>query len=101
MHVKLTTFFLLIGIFIYEMLYGKTPFRGRNRQRTFTNILMKELAFPVTPEVSLEAKLLIKDLLARDPNERLGAAKGASEIKEHPWFADIHWPLIRDMVSGN
>jgi serine/threonine protein kinase len=41
------------GIFIYEMLYGKTPFRGRNRQRTFTNILLKDLTFPPQPQVRL------------------------------------------------
>nr|AHZ63920.1 phototropin [Zygnemopsis sp. MFZO] len=84
-----------LGIFMYEMLYGKTPFRGRNRQRTFTNVLMKELAFPNSPPVSLEAKLLIKALLVRDPQQRLGAARGASEIKDHPWFAGLQWPLIR------
>lgn len=41
----------LAGIFLHEMLYGKTPFRGRNRQRTFTNVLMKELTFPDTVQV--------------------------------------------------
>lgn len=85
------------GIFIYEILYGRTPFRGRNRQRTFTNVLMKELAFPNSPPVSLEAKLLIKALLQRDPQQRLGASQGATAIKAHPWFANINWPLIRDM----
>lgn len=34
------------GILLYEMLYGRTPFRGKNRQRTFTNILHKDLTFP-------------------------------------------------------
>nr|BAE20160.1 phototropin [Mougeotia scalaris]BAE20165.1 phototropin [Mougeotia scalaris] len=82
------------GIFIYEMLYGKTPFRGKNRKRTFTNVLTKELAYPTVPEVSLDVKLLIKDLLNRDPSQRLGATRGASEIKEHPWFNAIQWPLI-------
>ena len=37
---------------MYEIMYGKTPFRGRNRQRTFTNVLTKELAFPENPPVS-------------------------------------------------
>nr|AHZ63921.1 phototropin [Cylindrocystis cushleckae] len=83
------------GIFVYEMLYGKTPFRGRNRQKTFTNVLMKELAFPNSPPVSLEAKLLIKALLTRDPQQRLGSARGASEIKDHPWFAGVNWALTR------
>lgn len=28
------------------MLYGRTPFRGNNRQKTFANILYKDLTFP-------------------------------------------------------
>ncbi|KAF8406774.1 hypothetical protein HHK36_008866 [Tetracentron sinense] len=35
-----------LGILLYEMLYGRTPFRGKNRQRTFANILHKDLTFP-------------------------------------------------------
>lgn len=34
------------GILLYEMLYGRTPFRGKNRQKTFANILHKDLTFP-------------------------------------------------------
>ncbi|KAI5315302.1 hypothetical protein L3X38_044478 [Prunus dulcis] len=30
-----------LGILLYEMLYGRTPFRGKNRQRTFTNVLVQ------------------------------------------------------------
>eukprot|EP00271_Cylindrocystis_brebissonii_P017263 TRINITY_DN4419_c0_g1_i3.p1 TRINITY_DN4419_c0_g1~~TRINITY_DN4419_c0_g1_i3.p1 ORF type:complete len:856 (+),score=203.26 TRINITY_DN4419_c0_g1_i3:800-3367(+) len=84
-----------LGIFVYELLYGRSPFRGRNRQRTFTNVLMKELAFPATPQVSGAAKDLIKRLLVRDPQRRLGAQRGATEIKAHPFFADINWALMR------
>nr|AHZ63907.1 phototropin [Entransia fimbriata] len=88
-----------LGIFLYEMLYGRTPFRGRNRQRTFANILVKELAFPLQPPVSAAARRLIHQLLRRDPLERLGARHGAPEIKEHLFFEDIDWPLIRSMPA--
>nr|AHZ63911.1 phototropin [Cosmocladium constrictum]AML78492.1 putative LOV domain-containing protein [Cosmocladium sp. BC-2016] len=84
------------GIFLYEMLFGKTPFRGRNRQRTFTNVLMKELAFPDAVPVSAEAKAVLRALLERDPEKRLGGKKGAAEIRAHPFFADIDWALIRN-----
>ncbi|CAI7804921.1 unnamed protein product, partial [Closterium sp. NIES-54] len=86
-------------IFLYELLYGRSPFRGRNRQRTFTNVLTKDLAFPANPPVSDEAKDLMRKLLQRDPADRLGAKHGAIEIRSHPFFKSIEWPLIRDMVS--
>lgn len=34
-----------LGILIYEMLYGTTPFKGKNRNATFANILRDEVPF--------------------------------------------------------
>ncbi|XP_059442279.1 phototropin-2 isoform X2 [Corylus avellana] len=86
-----------LGILLYEMLYGRTPFRGKNRQKTFANILHKDLTFPSSISVSLAARQLINALLQRDPASRLGSNTGANEIKEHPFFHGIKWPLIRCM----
>ncbi|XP_052192305.1 phototropin-2 isoform X2 [Diospyros lotus] len=86
-----------LGILLYEMLYGRTPFRGRNRQKTFANILRKDLTFPSSIPVSLAARQLIHALLNRDPANRLGSTSGANEIKQHPFFRGINWPLIRCM----
>nr|AML76517.1 putative LOV domain-containing protein [Atropa belladonna] len=87
-----------LGILLYEMLYGRTPFRGKNRQKTFSNILNKDLTFPSSIPVSLAARQLIHSLLYRDPASRLGSNGGASEIKGHPFFREINWPLIRCMT---
>nr|AML78152.1 putative LOV domain-containing protein [Philonotis fontana] len=87
-----------LGILLYEMLFGRTPFRGKNRQKTFANVLEKELYFPSNIPVSLEAKMLIRDLLNRDPMKRLGSHRGANDIKKHPFFQDVKWPLIRNMT---
>eukprot|EP00270_Netrium_digitus_P005956 TRINITY_DN1803_c0_g1_i3.p1 TRINITY_DN1803_c0_g1~~TRINITY_DN1803_c0_g1_i3.p1 ORF type:complete len:952 (+),score=329.11 TRINITY_DN1803_c0_g1_i3:111-2966(+) len=84
-----------LGIFIHEMLFGRTPFRGRNRQKTFTNVLTKELSFPENPPVSESAKALIRALLEKDPKQRLGSTLGANEIKSHAFFSALKWPLIR------
>ncbi|KAK5770768.1 hypothetical protein PVK06_046921 [Gossypium arboreum] len=84
-----------LGILLYEMLYGRTPFRGKNRQKTFSNILNKELTFPSSIPVSLAARQLINALLNRDPSSRLGSRAGAAEIKQHPFFHGINWSLIR------
>ncbi|KAL1532884.1 Phototropin-2 [Salvia divinorum] len=86
-----------LGILVYEMLYGRTPFRGKNRQKTFANILHKDLTFPSSIQVTLPAKQLVHALLNRDPDSRLGSNGGANEIKEHPFFKGINWPLIRCM----
>ncbi|CAN1289327.1 PHOT2 [Linum perenne] len=86
-----------LGILLYEMLYGRTPFRGKNRQKTFANILHKDLTFPSSIPVSLAARQLINRLLNRDPAIRLGSTTGANEIKQHPFFRGINWPLIRCM----
>nr|AML78191.1 putative LOV domain-containing protein [Aristolochia elegans] len=87
-----------LGILLYEMLYGRTPFRGKNRQKTFANILHKDVTFPSSIPVSLTARLLIHGLLQRDPANRFGSNSGANEIKQHPFFRGINWPLIRCMT---
>ncbi|KAI5071421.1 hypothetical protein GOP47_0013672 [Adiantum capillus-veneris] len=87
-----------VGILLYEMIYGRTPFRGKNRQKTFANVLHKDLTFPSSIPASLAARQLINGLLHRDPANRLGSATGAYEIKNHAFFRGINWPLIRDMV---
>jgi len=35
-----------VGILMYEMLFGTTPFKGKNRNATFANILRDEVPFP-------------------------------------------------------
>ncbi|KAF8671387.1 hypothetical protein HU200_050101 [Digitaria exilis] len=84
-----------LGILLYEMLYGYTPFRGKTRQRTFANILHKDMRFPASIQVSLAARQLMYRLLHRDPANRLGSYEGASEIKKHPFFRGINWALVR------
>nr|AML79229.1 putative LOV domain-containing protein [Frangula caroliniana] len=86
-----------LGILLYEMFYGYTPFRGKTRQKTFANILHKDLKFPASKEVSLQAKQLIYRLLHRDPKNRLGSREGANEIKRHPFFRGVNWALVRCM----
>ncbi|PKU59653.1 phototropin-1A [Dendrobium catenatum] len=90
-----------LGILLFEMLYGYTPFRGKTRQKTFANILQKDLKFPKSISVGLHARQLMYRLLHRDPQNRLGSHEGANEIKRHPFFNGIDWALIRCMRCPN
>ncbi|GLI69548.1 hypothetical protein VaNZ11_014099 [Volvox africanus] len=85
-----------LGILIYELLYGTTPFRGSRRDETFDNIIKSPLRFPSKPLVSDEGRDLIEKLLIKDVGRRLGSRTGANEIKTHPWFKGINWALLRN-----
>ncbi|KAJ1377911.1 Serine/threonine-protein kinase, active site [Sesbania bispinosa] len=86
------------GIFIYEMVYGRTPFAGPSNEATLRNIIKKPLTFPTaTPSSTLEmhARDLISGLLNKDPNRRLGSKRGAADVKKHPFFAGFNLALVR------
>lgn len=89
-----------LGILIYEMLYGTTPFKGKNRNATFANILRDEVPFPEgsgAPAVSNLCKGIIRKLLIKDETRRLGSRAGASDIKTAPFFRTTSWALLRHM----
>ncbi|KAE8712224.1 Serine/threonine-protein kinase D6PKL2 [Hibiscus syriacus] len=84
-----------LGIFIYELFYGVTPFRGVDHELTLANIVARALEFPKEPAVPAAAKDLILQLLVKDPARRLGSTMGASAIKHHPFFQGVNWALLR------
>ncbi|KAJ3393591.1 hypothetical protein HDU92_007630 [Lobulomyces angularis] len=88
-----------LGIFIFEMLFGKTPFLGKDNDETFDNILKKEVKFLNNIQhVSSKVKNLITSLLIKDQDLRLGSQFGASQVKLHPFFKGIKWDLLRNMT---
>ncbi|KAF9596990.1 hypothetical protein IFM89_014704 [Coptis chinensis] len=86
------------GVFLYELLFGKTPFKGPGNEDTLANAALQSLKFPESPSVSFQAKDLIRGLLVKEPENRLGSIKGATEIKQHPFFEGLNWALIRCAV---
>lgn len=85
-----------LGIFIYEMLFGITPFKGSSRNQTFSNILKNDIQFPDYNQISSNCKNLIRKLLIKDEMKRLGSHSGASEIKSHAFFKNTQWALLRN-----
>ncbi|CAN4117846.1 unnamed protein product [Withania somnifera] len=83
------------GIFLYELLFGKTPFKGSGNRATLFNVVGQPLRFPESPGVSFSARALIRGLLVKEPQHRLAYKRGATEIKQHPFFEGVNWALIR------
>ncbi|ETL26588.1 AGC/GRK/BARK protein kinase [Phytophthora nicotianae] len=91
------------GCLVYELLYGKCPFRTskakalhEDKQQAYDKATL-ELTPAYDPKYfSPEAAELIQRLLIRDPTKRLGA-KGAEEIKRMRFFSSIDWAQMEQM----
>jgi serine/threonine protein kinase len=79
-----------LGVILYEMLVGRPPFYSSDRNKLFKSIKHGKVKYP--KDISQEAISFMKHILVR--NDRLGVKDGASEIKEHPFFAEIKWDSI-------
>ncbi|KAI3427715.1 Protein kinase domain-containing protein [Psidium guajava] len=84
-----------LGVFIFEMFYGVTPFKGIDNELTLANIVARALEFPKEPSVPAPAKDLIAQLLIKDPARRMGSTMGATAIKHHQFFDGVNWALLR------
>jgi hypothetical protein len=68
-------------VFIIELLYDFSLFKGSNNELTMANIVARTLEFPKDPPVSAATKDLIAGLLVKDPVKRMGSTMGATMIK--------------------
>lgn len=84
-----------LGIVIYELLFGRRPFRGKSNEALQHAILHDNVQFPENHKVSPHAIDFINCLLTRDTKARIGVGKqGFQRLTQHPWFHDIQWELL-------
>jgi serum/glucocorticoid-regulated kinase 2 len=82
------------GILIFEMLCGIPPFYCDNNEKMYELIMHAELKFPKKIPISDNSKDLLKKLLVKKQNNRLGAKNGFAEIKEHPFFSGFDFEAL-------
>ncbi|KAL8038918.1 hypothetical protein ABFX02_10G002400 [Erythranthe guttata] len=98
-----------VGILLFEMLTGKPPFIGGNRDKIQQKIVKDKMKLPAF--LTSEAHSLLKGLLQKEPSKRLGSGtNGSDEVKSHKWFKSINWkklearavlPSFRPEIDGD
>lgn len=83
-----------LGILIFEMLAGFTPFWDAGSPlKIYENILKGRVKYP--PYIHPDAQDLLSKLITADLTKRLGNLVGGSrDVMTHPWFAEVTWERL-------
>uniref|UniRef100_A0A8C1MWK8 protein kinase C n=1 Tax=Cyprinus carpio TaxID=7962 RepID=A0A8C1MWK8_CYPCA len=82
-----------LGVLIYEMLVGESPFPGDDEEEVFDSIVNDEVRYPRF--LSTEAIGIMRRLLRRNPERRLGSSeRDAEDIKKQPFFRNMDWEAL-------
>ncbi|XP_063888461.1 serine/threonine-protein kinase N-like isoform X7 [Scylla paramamosain] len=79
-----------LGVLIFEMLVGESPFPGDDEEEVFDSIVNDEVRYPRF--LSIEAVAIMRKLLRKHPDRRLGASeKDAEDVKKQQFFRSVCW----------
>ncbi|KAK9473814.1 camp-dependent protein kinase [Dipodascopsis tothii] len=82
-----------LGILIFEMLTGYTPFYDQTPMKTYENILVCQVKYP--SYILPDARNLLETLITKDLSRRLGnLVHGPADVKNHPWFKEVVWEKL-------
>ncbi|XP_067941075.1 serine/threonine-protein kinase N2-like [Watersipora subatra] len=86
-----------LGVLIFEMLVGESPFPGDDEEEVFDSIVNEEVRYPRF--LSTESIAIMRRLLRKNPEKRLGShERDAEDIKRQAFFRDLSW---EDLLQRN
>ncbi|XP_064648701.1 serine/threonine-protein kinase N2-like isoform X2 [Lineus longissimus] len=82
-----------LGVLIFEMLVGESPFPGDDEEEVFDSIVNDEVRYP--RYLSTEAIAIMRRLLRRNPERRLGSSeRDAEDVKKQAFFRNVDWDAL-------
>jgi serine/threonine-protein kinase len=80
-----------LGVILFEMLTGQTPFNGPNPFAVMNDRLVNDppSAREINPEISIQMQEILNRAMERDPNNRFASAREFAEALEHPETVEI------------
>lgn len=79
-----------LGVLIFEMLVGESPFPGDDEEEVFDSIVNEEVRYPRF--LSTESIAIMRRLLRRNPDRRLGSSeRDAEDVKKQAFFRNLSW----------
>ena len=79
-----------LGVFMYHILTGRTPFNFRGRTMEEMEEMQRTKQIRYSSSLSLEAVSLLQMLLQNDPMRR----PSLDQIKKHRFFTDVDWVRV-------
>uniref|UniRef100_A0A8C6NMG7 Protein kinase N3 n=1 Tax=Nothobranchius furzeri TaxID=105023 RepID=A0A8C6NMG7_NOTFU len=82
-----------LGVLVYEMLVGESPFPGEDEEEVFDSIVNNDVQYPTS--LHPDAVSIMQKLLKKNPLKRLGAGeRDAKEVKGEKFFQPIDWEAL-------
>uniref|UniRef100_A0A8D3E2E4 protein kinase C n=1 Tax=Scophthalmus maximus TaxID=52904 RepID=A0A8D3E2E4_SCOMX len=82
-----------MGVLIYEMLVGESPFPGEDEEEVFDSIVNDDVQYP--DSLPPDAVAIVQKLLKRNPLKRLGGGeRDANELKGEKFFQTVDWEAL-------
>ncbi|KAL2495394.1 Protein kinase domain-containing protein [Forsythia ovata] len=83
------------AIGVEKNINGNIFLKGSGNHATLFNVIGQQLKFSDSHATSYAGRDLIHGLLVKEPQHRFGVRRGATEIKQHPFFEGVNWALMR------